>query len=419
MERPGEWVEIDDARQRLLAAITPLEPVDVHVPDAVGRVLARAVTAGVNVPPFSGSAMDGYAVRSGDTLGAPVTLKVVGSALAGAPVTAPLGAGETVVVATGGALVDGADAVCPVEHTHRDGDTVVIDDECAPGRFVRPAGDDIGVGTEVFAAGTRLSAAHIGVLASLGMTTVEVIPRVRVGVLATGDEVVEAPTVPGPGHIYDANRPALSAACTMAGCDVVDLGIVGDDRSALEAALVDAAGRCDVILTSGGVSVGVADHAKAVLGMLAPATLQWLEVRIKPGKPFGFAVLEPSGVPVLCLPGNPVSALVVFTILVSPGLDRRAGGPGHPPARRNGIAAEDFPRRADGKTHFVRAIASSTPEGDLRVRSAGPQGSHQLFALAGANALAVLADGDGVSCGDRVSVLVLDDATIEPEEASS
>lgn len=412
MERPGEWVRLDDARARLLEVLAPLAPVATPIVDALGRVLAADVVAPRDVPPFAASAMDGYAVRAADVVDGTATLRVVDSSGAGRPSTRTVGTGEAVAIATGGALPDGADAVCPIEHAVADGAVVTLTDAVVPGAHVRPAGSDTPAGTTVFARGTLLGPAHIGVIASLGIATVETHPTPRVGVLATGDEIVAPPDVPGPGQIYDANRPAMLAACRAAGVATVDLGMVTDDPVALEDALVAGSQRCDVLLTSGGVSVGVADHAKEVLGRLAPGTVQWMEVRIKPGKPFGFAVLASTGVPVLCLPGNPVSALVVFELLVRPALHRLAGRPGRARRVETAIADEAFPRRADGKLHAVRVVATTDAAGTVHVGSAGGQESHQLRALAGANALALLEDDAGVAPGDRVRVLITDPDTI-------
>lgn len=406
MERPGEWVTLDGALRRLIDAVEPLDPAATPVADALGRVLARSVVAPRDVPPFAASAMDGHAVRAADVTGDATSLAVVGSSSAGRPATMRVGPGQSVAIATGAALPEGADAVCPIENVTTDGSTVEVSGAVEAGAFVRPAGSDTPAGTTVFRPGTVLTPAHIGVIASLGLESVDAYPVPTVGVLATGDELIEPPEIPGPGQIYDANRPALLAASRAAGCDVVDLGIVDDDPAALEAALVEAATHCDVVLTSGGVSVGVADHAKEVLGRLAAGTVQWMEVRIKPGKPFGFAVLGESNVPVLCLPGNPVSALVVFEVLVRPALAHLAGRP--PRSRRieTAVADEALTRDSDAKLHARRVVAGVDAEGVLHVRSAGGQDSHQLRALAEANALALLDDGESVGVGDQVRVLV-------------
>ncbi len=409
MERPGKWMPVGDARATLVGSIDPLASRQMHIGDALGLVLTEPVIAPVSVPRFAASAMDGYALRSHDTSRAPVTLSVVGDARAGVPAHVTVAPGQAVAIATGAALPNGADAVCPVESTQLHGDQVVIEQTCEPGRFVRPIGDDIAAGSTVFEAGTRIRPAHIGVLASLGISEVCVTPRARVGVLATGDELVDDERALGPGRILDANRPALLAACQAAGFATVDLGIVGDDPGALRNALIDAAARCDVVLTSGGVSVGVADHLKDVLGEMSPDTRTWWEVRIKPGKPFGYALVGDARVPVLCLPGNPVSALVVFEILARPAIDKRAGLITGVPelAGEQAVAGDDFFREPDGKIHFVRAVVQKGGDGTLVARPAGPQGSHQLHVLAQANALAVVDDGDGVKAGDKVSFLRL------------
>lgn len=408
MERPGAWTLLDDARECLLDALVRPEPVDVPLADAHGLVLAAPVIAPRNVPPFAASAMDGFALRAADTVSAPVTLRVVGTAGAGRPSEGAVGAGEAVAIATGGALPEGADSICPIELASVDGDQVTIRTPVELGAYARLPGSDTAAGDKVFGTGTPLGAAHLGVLASLGIDTVTVHRRITVGVLATGDELVEPPVVPGPGQIYDANRQAMLAACAEAGCGTVDLGMVTDDRAGLEAVLREAAGRCDVICTSGGVSVGVADHLKEILGRLAPDTLEWMEVRIKPGKPFGFAVVADAGVPVLCVPGNPVSALVVFELLVRPALRWLQGRPATIRRVERAVADEAFPRASDGKLHVVRVVAHVDEDGIVHVKSAGGQGSHQLRALADANALALIDDGEIVTVGDPVRVVVLD-----------
>lgn len=419
IERPGEWVLLDDARVRLLATLTPLEPITIPLADALGTVVAGPVVAPGDVPPFDASAMDGYAVRSGDTAAGPTRLRVIGSAGAGRPTTSSVEPGTAVAIATGGTVPDGADAIVPIEDADVDGGEVEVPGNVESGAYVRPAGSDTAAGSVVFATGTCLGPAHIGVLASLGITTVVAHRPPRVGVLATGDEIVDAHDTPGTGQIRDANRPAMLAAARQVGADVVDLGMVPDSAEALEAALVDAAGRCDVVLTSGGVSVGVADHAKTVLGRLAGDTLQWMEVRIRPGKPFGFGVLTDSGVPVLCLPGNPVSALVVFELLVRPALAFLAGRPGSTRRIETAVADEPFARESDGKLHVVRAVVHETDDGVLHVASLPGQSSHQLRTLAGANALALVADGEIVTTGDPVRVLVLDPESLESGSTES
>lgn len=407
-ERPGPTVSLDTARRQLLSVLAPLTPEHCAIDDVVGRVLADAIVARMNVPPFPSSAMDGYAVRAADTTTAPVRLAVVGRAAAGRPFAGVVGPGEAVSVATGASVPDGADAVCMVERAVRDGNEVVVEVPVAPGGFVRRAGSDLADGATVFEPGTVVRPAHVGVLASLGVTTVRTYPRVRVGVLATGDELVEPPGVLAPGQIHDANRHALIAAVRQQGCEPVDLGIVGDDEALIATAFEAAVGRCDVVISSGGVSVGEADHLKAVLGRLSAGDSSWMEVRIKPGKPFGFARLAPSGLPVLCLPGNPVSALVVFALLVQPAVRYLAGHRTPFPPTIAALTAEPLARMPDGKDHYLRVTTRVDADGRLVVRSAGGQSSHQLHALASADALAVVPDGKGLAAGDPVQVMLLD-----------
>jgi molybdenum cofactor synthesis domain-containing protein len=281
-----------------------------------------------------------------------------------------------------------------VELTSVDGDKVVVQQEVPPGNHVRHPGEDIEAGAEVFPAGTVLGAGHLGVLANLGLRKVPVFPRVRVGVLSTGDELVN-------GQIQDSNRPALLALCHQSAFEPVDLGCVGDTGEEIAAALQDAATRTDAILTTGGVSAGDFDFVKRLLDTQ-------LQIAIKPAKPFAFGVIE--GTPVFGLPGNPVSSLVSFELFARPALRQMMG---HPKADLDrphvtAIAEEDLRRRPDGKTHFARVVARYDDDaGRWRVRSAGGQGSHQLLAMATANALAVLPDGNGFNVGEPVTVMLL------------
>ena len=407
-ERPGPTVTLAEARHRLLADLVPLEPHRVRLDEALGRVLAEEVEAAEDVPPFANSAMDGFAVRSGDAREARARLRLTGAVTAGGVAAGPLGIGEATAVATGAPLPKGADAVCMVERTTVEGSEVVLEAAVAAGENVRHPGEDIERGSTVFGPTTVLGPSHIGVLASLGVSEVVVHPRARVGVVATGDELRAGPGPLEYGQIHDSNRHALLAAVRSLGCDGVDLGVVGDDERAIAGAVEAGAGACDALLTSGGVSVGVADHMKAVLGRLSGGAVRWMEVAIKPAKPFGFAVLSPSGVPVLCMPGNPVSAMVSFELLARPALRYLMG---HRTLDRPVLAAtaeEALVRHRDGKLHFLRVVARVDAEGSLRVRPSGGQGSHQLRSLAGANALAVLPDGGGVDAGEVVRVLLVD-----------
>ena len=418
-ERPGPTVTLVEARHQLLAELELLEPRRRGLDEALGCVLAEEVMAREDVPPFANSAMDGFAVRAEDARMATARLHLVGAVTAGGVAADPLGPGEAMAIATGAPLPKGADAVCMVERTTVEGTEVILETAVEVGENVRYPGEDVARGSSVFVPTTVLRSSHIGVLASIGVSEVSVHPRARVGVVSTGDELSSGTGPLQYGQIHDSNRRALLAAARSAGCDAVDLGVVGDDERAIAEAIEGGVGRCDAILTSGGVSVGVADHMKTVLGRLSGGSVHWMEVAIKPAKPFGFAVLAPSGVPVLCMPGNPVSAMVSFELLARPALRFMMG---HRALDRPALSAttEDrLVRRRDGKLHFVRVVARVDAEGNLWVRPSGGQGSHQLRSLAEANALAVLPDGEGVDAGQRVRILLVDpDAVLGTEVPS-
>ncbi|MGH9278581.1 MAG: molybdopterin molybdotransferase MoeA [Acidimicrobiales bacterium] len=395
---------VGEVRDHILGAIAPLPAIEVPVAEALGCVAAVAVTAPADVPPFANSAMDGFAVRSVDTVGAPVQLQVVGLLAAGAAPDRPVGPGEALRIMTGAPMPEGADSVVMVERTTPvDEWAVVIEAAATPGQHVRAAGTDAKAGQEVIAAGTVLTPAHLGVVASVGQSDVTVHRRPAVGVLSTGNELVEGPAVLRPGQIYDANRPMLLALITEAGCRPVDLGWAPDDADAISDALATGLTHCDAVVVTGGVSVGDFDYVAGVLGRFHDAR-SW-QVAMKPGKPLAWGTL--GGKPMFGLPGNPVSAAVSFEVFARPALRRLAGDPRPLRPVVAAVAAEPFRRRADGKLHLVRVVAEPGDEGRLHARSAGGQDSHMLGALAAGNALALLPDGEGVDAGAAMAVLLL------------
>ena len=403
-------IAFEDARSYVLAACPPLEPALAHVDDALGCVLAEDVTAAEDVPPFANSAVDGYAVRATDTATPPVELPVVDEVAAGHATSRVLGPGEAIRIMTGAPVPVGADAVVMVEETERldDGTRVRIRSSVQPGDAWRSAGSDVSAGTLVFEAGAVLNPATVGVLASVNRRTVRVTPRVRVAVLSTGDELVEDDRPLEPGEIRESNRVMLRAALIASGCDVVDVGTVRDDEERLIEVLRDTAERVDAIVTSGGVSMGDYDVVKAVLDRIAD--MRWMQIAIKPAKPFAFGKLTTSSgrsVPVFGLPGNPVSSLVSFELLARPALRRMAGHHSLDRPRLTAVSVDGLRRRQDAKTHFVRVHGRFSPSGRFEVASTGPQGSHQLAATAAANAIAIVPDGDGISPGGDVEVLLL------------
>lgn len=402
-----------EVQLEILDAVAVLGAETVPVAEALGRVTAEAVVARDDVPPFANSAMDGYAVRAADTAGAtagaPVRLAVAGTLAAGRAPTVPVPAGGAIRIMTGAPIPDGADAVVMVEHTDSAGrdaggrDEVLVGHEARPGDHIRSAAGDLAAGDRALPAGAWLRPAHLGVLASVAATEVSVHRRPRVGVTSTGDELRDDAGPLAPGEIRDSNRPMLCALVAEAGGVPVDLGHAPDDEDRVADLLERAAATCDAVITSGGVSVGDFDVVKAVLDRMG--VLRWWQLDIKPAKPLAFGML--GRVPVFGLPGNPVSSHVSFELFARPALLRMGG---HRRWRRlvvEAVAAQPFRRRADGRTHFVRVALDRGPDG-IEARSAGGQGSHVLSAMAGADGLAVLPDGEGVDAGARMAVLLLD-----------
>lgn len=402
-------IDLDTARRRVLADCHPLPGRPIDLDDALGRVLAVDVVADESVPPFASSAMDGYAVRSADVAGAsasaPALLRVVGTVAAGAVATRPVEAGEALRIMTGAPFPPGADTVAIVETTRARGAEVEVLAPAPAGAHIRPAGEDLGAGQPVFAAGGVLSPGHLGVLASIGRAKVEVHPAPAVGVLSTGDELAEADAPLRPGQIRDSNRHTLLALLRRDGFRAVDLGLVGDDEGAIRERLQRAAAECDAILTSGGVSMGDYDYVKKVLNQIGE--MNWMQVAIRPAKPFAFGTVETT--PVFGLPGNPVSSMVSYELLARPGLRRLAGHADAElvrPALR-AVADADLPRPDDERVTYLRVVAEAGPDGRYRVRSAGGQGSNLLWPMALANGLAVLPPGAGVARGAEVDLLLL------------
>jgi molybdenum cofactor synthesis domain-containing protein len=402
-------IPLDEARARVLGDCGRLEAVSTPLADALGCVTSAAVVADGNVPSFANSAMDGYAVRAADTEGAseaePSRLVVVGTVAAGAAPERPVGAGQALRIMTGAPMPEGADAIAIVEVTSTVGDQVLVRQPARAGEHIRHPGGDIAAGQEVFPAGTALGPGHLGVLASIGREKVDVYRRARVGVLSTGDELVEGSVPLQPGQIRDTNRLTLLSLCRQSGFDVIDLGVAHDDEDEIRVAIGRAVASCDALISSGGVSMGDFDYVKKVLDEVG--AMQWMQVAIRPAKPLAFGVVE--GRPVFGLPGNPVSSMVSFELFARPGLRQMMGfaGAALDRPRVRGVADEGFARRPDGKLHFNRVVAEAGDDGRFHVRSSGGQESHLLRAMALANALALVPDGGGIPVGGDVELLLL------------
>jgi molybdopterin molybdotransferase len=375
-------LSIDEARARVLAAVAPLPVEDVPVEEAFGRVLAEDVVAAADVPGFANSAMDGFAVRAGP---AGRRLAVVGESRAGTPAAVAVGPAEAVRISTGAALPEGADAVLQVELVAEDDGTVTLGDEVAAGRNVRSPGEDLRGGDVVLRSGTRLGAAAVGIAVAAGRASVRCARRPTVAVLGTGDELV-APGEPlGPGRLHDTNGLTLAALSSATGCPVVHRDRLPDSASGTRAGIERALAAADVVVLSGGVSVGPHDHVKDALAELGVEELFW-RVALRPGKPTWFG--RRGHRLVFGLPGNPVSAMVTFLLFARPALAALQGA-APDPARERGVLARAVARHPD-RDECVRVSVR-----DGRATPTGPQGSHQLSSMLGADALAIVPRGDG------------------------
>ena len=389
---------IGEVRASILSAVRTLPSETVPFQEAVGRILAEPVVAAHDVPSFANSAMDGFAVRASDVASPGAVLEIVEDVAAGQVAASSVGDGQAIRIMTGAPMPDGADTVVRVEDTEEDEGKVRIATAPGVGTSVRPPGGDLAAGTTVFAAGTRLSEAHVGVLATIGVVGPVVSRRPKVAVMSTGDELVAPETAElAPGMIRDSNRPMLAALVAGAGAEAIDMGAIPDDADSLRAALGQAAAEADMIVTSGGVSMGDFDVIKLVLR--EEADVDFFPVAMKPGKPQGFGTL--GGTPFFGLPGNPVSVLVSFEQFARPALLAMQGATALLRPRVTGIAGETF-RSDPAKEEFIRArVVDSGPQ--PRVVQSGGSGSHILSGAANADVLAVLPVGvDEIGEGEPV-----------------
>ncbi len=391
-------ITIDDALRRILAQVPVNGTERVELGSAAGRILAEDVASVGELPPWPASAMDGYAVRAADV---PGRLHVVETVAAGAVPRFAVPAGGATRIMTGAPVPDGADAVVMVEDTDGEGDEVTVRVSARVGQHIRPRGSEIARGAVVLRAGTSLGAGAVGVAAAIGVPSLRVWMRPRVAILSTGDEIVETGFPLGPGQIWSSNSHALAALVTAAGAVPVTLGNVRDDPAAIGAAFREAL-RCDVLISTGGVSVGDFDHVKPVLAELGLAMDFW-RVAMKPGKPLAFGTL--GGKPVFGLPGNPVSCMVNFLEFVRPLLRTMQGDP------RPFLPVVDAEmtapwRRRPGRPELVR-VGLSFRDGRIYASIAGGQGSAHLAGMASAHGLALM-DADQTTLEGPVRVQVFD-----------
>jgi molybdopterin molybdotransferase len=384
-------VPVNEALARVLDAVRPLPPVDCELLEALDRVSASPARATEDVPPFTNSAMDGFAVRAADTTGAspaaPVSLAVVGAIAAGEPATERIAPGEAIRIMTGAPVPAGADAVVRFEDTANVNSRVEVHRPVAALENVRLAGEDIRAGEVAVPAGTALSAPWVGMLAALGQVTVTIHRQPRVAILSTGNELVAANGTTGSGRIRDSNSTTLAALVAEAGGLPLALGAVRDEMDDLRAALRRAVDdfRPDLILTSGGVSVGDYDMVKDALR--AEGKIAIWQVRMKPGKPLAFGAVN--GVPLLGLPGNPVAAAISFLQFGHPAIRRMLG---HPDVSLPTVTAVTTAEIANAgqRRHFMRVRLQDGPDGRLSATPAGEQGAGILSSLALADGLLVV-----------------------------
>lgn len=405
-EEEAPLVSIEQWRERIVSRVVTLPPRELPLDDAWGCVLATDERAPADLPAFTSSAMDGFAVRSTDISSAgpssPAGLRIVGEVRMGQPATVAVGSGEAVVVPTGGVVPDGADAVVPVELCAAEDDRVLVLRSLPAGKHVRPAGEDVGRGDLLVGAGQRLRAPDLGALAAAGRATVSVYPPARVGIVSTGDELVRAGTELDTAEVYDANGAIIAAAVQEAGAIPIDGGIARDEPAALVAALDGVVGDVDVLVCSGGVSAGERDPVKRAF--LQGGDIEFANVAMQPGRPQAFGSYK--GKPFFGLPGNPVSVFVSFVVFVHPAVMKLMGRTDRYPEVTATLTADlDAPRT---RTRYARVRVRR--EGDRVL--ATPEGGHQsnlLATFARADGLAVVPAATRLAAGEACRVLLVRD----------
>jgi molybdopterin molybdotransferase len=399
----ADLISVAEAQRLILERAKPLEAERVPIERATGRVLAQRATAVVDLPPFPSSAMDGYAVRSVDTASAPVVLPVVERIAAGSPASRPLAAGESMGIATGGTVPEGADAVVPIEVVEETDEGLAISSPVASGANVRDPGGDVRAGETVLEPGVVLGPGQVGALGAAGVSEVQCTKRPRVGILVTGSELRQPGETLAPGQIYESNGLLLATALGLAGAVPAQLGVVADDeeehRRTMERALLG----FDMLVTTGGASVGPHDLVRKVQAELRVEELFW-GVKMKPGKPVAFGVRRDHLV--FNLPGNPVSVLATFELLVRPAINALLGLPDPLPAFRRGTLGSAVRRNAD-RDELVRAAARRDGDEDVLEPLSG-QESHMIVRAGRANALVWVEAGEGeLASGSAVRYLAI------------
>lgn len=395
---------VNEALEKIFQEITPTEEIEsVEVMASFGRTLGEDIISPINVPSYDNSAMDGYAVQGADLPDSgKITLDVIGSSFAGAPFDGVMQPGQSVRIMTGAKIPNGADTVIMQEKANREGEQVTFssDDNHRAGENVRMSGEDMKTGETVLSPGKKLGAAELGMIASLGYGEVQVKRRIKVAFFSTGDELCSAGERLGDGQIYDSNRYTVFSMLSELGVELIDLGIIRDERGLIEQAFKDAAAQADVVITSGGVSVGEADFVKETLDKLGEVNF-W-RIAMKPGKPLAFGKLDNAWF--FGLPGNPVSAMVTFLQFVRPAINHLAGKERVTPFRIP-LRCTNKLKKRPGRLEFQRGILTQDENGETVVQGAGHQGSHILRSMSIADCFIVLpAENGGVEAGEWVEV---------------
>jgi molybdopterin molybdotransferase len=401
---PTGMLSVEQAQAHILASIAPIQTTEpANLWQAQGRILAQTVTAPLDVPPHRNSAMDGYAVRHVD-LAEGQALRVIGTAFAGRPFAGSVGAGECVRIMTGAVVPEGADSVVMQEHVQRDADSIRLSRALKPGENVRHPGEDMRAGDSVLAAGRKLNAADLGLLASLGIGDVAVLRRPRVAFCSTGDELKGIGESLQPGDIYDSNRYTLYGLLQKLDVEIIDLGVVRDTPDAVEHAFQQAMQCADLFITSGGVSVGEADYVAATLQRLGQVNF-W-KIAMKPGKPLAFGTL--GGCFFFGLPGNPVAVMATFLLFVRPAI-LALRGESVPLVPEYSALCTSRLKKAVGRKDYQRGICHRDADGQWQVSSTGGQGSHILRSMSQANCfIALPAESGDVEAGTNVTIIPFD-----------
>ncbi|TNF54573.1 MAG: molybdopterin molybdenumtransferase MoeA [Burkholderiales bacterium] len=400
--------QVNEFLDRLVDPVADVETVSVF--NALGRVLAEDVISPISVPPHDNSAMDGFAFEGRQLVrDQPLRLRVAGTAYAGKAWQGAVRAGECIKIMTGAIMPAGMDTVVPLEFVRiEDEDIEIPANVVQPGDNRRLLGEDLMEGRAALKKGDLLGPAAMGLIASLGLPELKVFRRLKVAYFSTGDEILSLGEPPREGAVYDSNRYTVFGLLHRMGIEVLDMGVIRDEPVALEAAFRQAAERADAIITSGGVSMGEADHTKAMMKQLGDVAF-W-RIAMRPGRPMAVGRLDQTGHPSILfgLPGNPVAVMVTFLAFVRPALQRMMGSRATPPILLKARCGEAL-RKKPGRTEYQRGIVTTEPDGSLKVRITGNQGSGVLRSMVEANGLIVLHHHQGhVAAGDEVDVMMFD-----------